>query len=50
MTGVSMEKSKAGTKIKRSLDGLSHPNQNLIIRHKILLYFIRYGKSTMKFN
>ena len=28
---VSMEKSKADTKEKRSLDGLNYPNQNTII-------------------
>ena len=32
--GVSMEKSKAGTK-KRCPDGLSHPNQNTIIINKM---------------
>ena len=44
-----MERSTAGTK-KRSPDDLSHPNQNAIIINIILKYFIRYGKSTMKFN
>ena len=34
---------------KRSPDGLSHPNQHTIIMNKIW-YFIRNGKSTMKFN
>ena len=34
--GVSMERSKAGTK-KRSPDGLSHPNQNTIIINIIYL-------------
>ena len=33
-TGVSMERSKAGTN-KRSPDDLSHPNQNTIIIEKI---------------
>ena len=33
-TGVSMERSKAGTN-KRSPVGLSHPNQNTIIINKI---------------
>ena len=42
-----MERSKAGTK-KRSPDGLSHPNQNIIIIN-IIWYFIRNGKRTMKF-
>ena len=46
---VSMEKSKAGTK-KRSPDGLSLPNQNPIIINIICSYFIRYGKSSIKFN
>ena len=46
--GVSMEKSKAGTN-KENPDGLSHPNQNTII-NIILQNFIKYGKSTMKFN
>ena len=44
-----MERGKAGTK-KRSPDGLSHPNHNTIIINIIWKYFIRYGKSTMKFN
>ena len=35
---------------KTSPDGLSHPNQNTIIINKIWYYFIRNGKSTMKFN
>ena len=47
--GMSMEKSTAGTN-KRSPDGLSHLNQNTIIINKIWKYFIRNGKSTMKFN
>ena len=47
--GLSMERSKAGTN-KRSPDGLSHPNQNTIIINKIWEYFMRNGKSTMKFN
>ena len=33
--GVSMERSRAGTK-KRIRNGLSHPNQNIIIINKIL--------------
>ena len=45
---MSMERSKAG--MKKSPDGLSHPNQNTIKINRILLYFIRYVKSTMKFN
>ena len=44
-----MEKSKAGMKKKKSLYGLSLPNQNTIIINIIWYYFIRYGKSTMKF-
>ena len=31
MTGVSMERSTASTKEKRSPDGLNYPNQNTII-------------------
>ena len=46
---VSMERGKAGTN-KRSHDGLSHPKQNTIIINKIWQYFIKNGKSTMKFN
>ena len=42
--GVSIKKGKAGTKIKRSPDGLSHPNKNIIIINKILFYFIKYEK------
>ena len=34
--GVSLEKSKAGTKKKRSPNDLSHPNQNKIIINIIL--------------
>ena len=30
-SGVSMERSKAGTKGKRSPDGLNYPNQNTMI-------------------
>ena len=44
-----MERSKAVTK-EKSPDGLSHPNQNTIIINIILQYFIRYGKSAIKFN
>ena len=44
-----MERSKAGTKDKRS-DGINYPNQNTILINIINQYFIRYGKSTMKFN
>ena len=46
---MSIERRKAGTK-KRSPDGLSHPNKNIIKINKILYNFIRYGKSIMKFN
>ena len=35
---------------KISPDGLSLPNQNRTIINIILKYFIRDGKSTMKFN
>ena len=48
--GVSMERSKAGTKENRSSDGLTLPIQNTIIINIISYYFTRYGKSTMKFN
>ena len=44
-----MERGKAGTR-KRSPDGLSIPNQYTIIINIIWWYFIRYGKSIMKFN
>ena len=44
-TGVSMERSKAGTKEKRSPDGLNNPNQNTIIININCLYFIKDGKS-----
>ena len=40
MRGVSMERSKAGTKNKRSPDGLLLPNQNTIIINIKLQYFI----------
>ena len=46
--GVSMEKSKAGTK-KIIPDGLSLPDHNAIIINIIRLYGIRCGKSRMKF-
>ena len=45
-----MERSKAGTKEKISPDGVNYPNQNTIIINIICKYFIRHGKSTMKFN
>ena len=45
-----MERSKAGTKEKRNPDGLKYPNQNTIITKIISKYFVRDGKSTMKFN
>ena len=35
--GVSMERSKAGTK-KRSPDGLSLPNQNRIMKHNMVVF------------
>ena len=47
--GVSSERSTAGTKEKRSPDGLNYPNQNTIIMNIICQYFIRDGKK-MKFN
>ena len=43
--GVSMERSKAGTKEKRSPEGLNDSNQNTIIVNIICQYFIRDGKS-----
>ena len=45
-----MERSTAGTKEKRSPDGLSLPNQYIILINIIWYYFKTYGKSTMKFN
>ena len=45
--GASMERSQAGAN-KMSPDSLSHPNQNTKLT--ICYYFIRYGKSSMKFN
>ena len=48
--GVSMERSKAGTKEKRSPDGLSLPTQNTIIINITWDYFKRYGKSRIEFN
>ena len=45
-----MERSTAGTKGKRSPDGLNYPNENTIIINILFWYFIIYGKSTMKFN
>ena len=47
--GVSMERSKAGTK-EKSPDGLNYPNQNAIIINIICEYFIRDEKNTMEFN
>ena len=47
--GVNMERSKAGTKEKRSPDGVIYPNHNTIM-NIIWQYFIRHGKSAMKFN
>ena len=44
-----MEKSKEGTKEKKSRRPIIIPNQNIIIIYIIWYYFIRYGKSTMKF-
>ena len=38
-----MERSKAGTN-KRSPDGLSHPNENTIIKKIMWKYFIRWKK------
>ena len=48
--GVSMKRSKAGTKEKISTDGLNYSNQNTIIINTNYWYFIRDGKSTMKLN
>ena len=47
---VSMERSKAGSTKERCSDGLSLPNQNMILIHIIWYYFKRYVKNTMKFN
>ena len=47
--GVSMERSKAGTK-ERCPDCLSLPYQNTTLINIIWYYFTRYGKSTMKLN
>ena len=47
--GVSMDRSKAGTK-EISLDGLSLPNQNTMLKNIMCYYFTKYVKSTMKFN
>ena len=41
---IKMERSKADTKKKRSLDRLNYPNQNTIIINIFFQYFIRYGK------
>ena len=48
--GVSMERSKVGTKNEVPIEGLSLPIQNtiLIIVNKIY-YFIRYKKNAIKF-
>ena len=43
--GVSMERSKAGTKEKRSPNGQNYPYQNTIIINIISSYFIRDCKS-----
>ena len=48
--GLSMERSKAGTKEKRSPNGQNYPNQNKIIINVSCHYFVRDVKSTMKFN
>ena len=45
-----MERSKAGTKGKRSPDGLNYPNQNTIMINIICLHFITDGKSTIDLN
>ena len=45
-----MERSKAGTKKQKKPDDLSLPNENTIITYVICYYFIRYAKSTIKFN
>ena len=41
---VSMQKSKPGTKEKRSPDGIINPNQNTIITNQICQYLKRDGK------
>ena len=47
---VSIERSIAGTREKRSPDGLNYPYQNTIITNIMCQYFIRDGKSTKEFN
>ena len=47
--GVNMERRKVDTK-ERSSDCQIIPNQNTMIINIICQNFIRYGKSTMKFN
>ena len=45
-----MEKGKAGTKEKRSPDGLPLSIQNTTIINIIWHYFTRYAKNTIQFN
>ena len=45
-----MERSKAGTKEKRSLDGLNYPNPNTIWINIIWYYLQDMEKKTIKFN
>ena len=49
-SGMSMDRSKVGTKHKKKTRRLSLPNENAIIINILLYYFIRYGKNSMKFN
>ena len=42
-----MERSKVGTKEKRSPGGLNYPNQNTMLINIICQHFIRDGKSAM---
>ena len=48
--GVSLERSKTGTKERKKHDGLNYNNQNTIKINIFCWYFIRDGKSTKKIN
>ena len=45
-----MERSKAGTKEKRSHDSRNYPNQNTIIINITWYHFTRYEKNRTNFN
>ena len=47
---MSIERSKAGTKEKISLDGINHPDQNTILINIVWYYIYKTWKNTMKFN